>query len=186
MLIFVCVFRERQPTFMWRWTVLAAPAMVAPALGAAAEARAGHAATPLVAAKGLRITLPAVLVPALAPRFTFTKVMVCLRAGEEIFPLLNKSCKLSMDNLVLCSLGVFSYSPTFLLQFSFFSLHFCRADESGLCICPCFTLILPFSSTWFFLPSLPLHYNFLLLIFKYAILSFDLLVCLSVEFRGTG
>lgn len=96
--------------------------MVAPALGAAAEARAGHAATPLGAAKDLRITLPAVLVlvPGLAPRFTFTKVMVCLRAGEEIFPLLNKSCKLSMDNLVLCSLGVFSYSPTFLFQFFFF------------------------------------------------------------------
>lgn len=48
--------------------------MVAPALGAGAgavaEARAGHAATPLAAAKGLRIILPAV--PALAPRFNVT------------------------------------------------------------------------------------------------------------------
>lgn len=34
---FVCVFRERRPTFMWRRTALAAPAMVAPTLWAAVE-----------------------------------------------------------------------------------------------------------------------------------------------------
>lgn len=54
--------------------VLAAPAMVVPALVVAAEARAGHAATLLVAAKALHATLLGVPAPvlALAPRFTLT------------------------------------------------------------------------------------------------------------------
>jgi len=37
----VCVFRERLPTFMSRWTVLAARATAAPALVAGAVAGAG-------------------------------------------------------------------------------------------------------------------------------------------------
>lgn len=107
--------------------------MVAPALRAVAEAGAGHAATPLAAAKGLRIILPAV--PALAPRFNVTSAMVCLRAREEIFPLLNNSCKLSMDNLLLRSLGVFSYSPTFFVFFfccSFQLFWFIFAEQMSL------------------------------------------------------
>lgn len=93
--------------------------MAAPALVAAAEARAGHAATPLAAAKGLHVTLPAIHALALAPRFIFIKAMVCLRARDEIVTLLNKSCKLTVDNLMLCSLGVFPVPPLFVFRFLF-------------------------------------------------------------------
>lgn len=74
--------------------VLAAPATGAPALVAAAEARAGHAATRLVAAKDLLVTPLAIHAPApdpalaLAPRFTLSKATACLGAREEILKLL--------------------------------------------------------------------------------------------------
>lgn len=82
-----CVFRERRPTFVWRWMDPAAPATVAP--GPGAVARAGHAATHRAAARGHRVTLPAVPVPALvlvpapAPRFVFAMAAVLLVAWEE-------------------------------------------------------------------------------------------------------
>lgn len=83
----LCVFRERLPTFVWRWTGLAAPATVVPDL--VAVARAGHAATRHAAARGHRATPHAVhapvpvLVPVPALRFLFTMAAVPLEAGEE-------------------------------------------------------------------------------------------------------
>lgn len=129
----MCVcFRERRPTFVWRWTVLAAPAMVVLALAlvlvAEAAARVGH-----VAAEVLHVTLPAVPTP--APRSTLTKAMVCLRAREGIFTSLIKisythhgsSHVTCLHCLLVCSLF-----PHFLLQFSFFSFHFCTQPRLTL------------------------------------------------------
>ncbi len=94
--VFMFVFRERRPTFAWRLKVLAAPAMVAlaPVAAVEAEARAGHAATPHVAAEGLHVPGVQSLAPAPAPRFTLTEATVCLRARG------NNSCVLTTDHLM--------------------------------------------------------------------------------------
>ncbi len=111
--------------------VLAAPAMVAPApapvAAVEAEARAGHAATPHVAAKGLHVTLLAIPAPARAPapRFTSAKAMVCLRAEVEIFTSHNKS-----GSCVTCSHCLFVF-PFFGCGF-LFSFHFYSRDEPSL------------------------------------------------------
>lgn len=110
--------------------VLAAPAMGAPAPVAAAEARAGHAATRLAAAKSRRATPPTVHAPALAPRSCPTAV--CLQDGEGIVTLLNKFCQLAWEYFLSSSLGVLSPVPHWLpFLFLFFIFMIYRADESG-------------------------------------------------------
>lgn len=102
--------------------VLAAPAMGAPAPVAAAEARAGHAATRLAAAKSRRATPPTVHAPALAPRSC--PAAVCLQAGEGIVTLLNKFCQLAWEYFLSSSLGVLSPVPPLVTFFvSVFYFH---------------------------------------------------------------
>lgn len=151
--------RERQPTFVWRWMVLAAPAMVAlapvAAVEAEAEARAGHAATPLVAAKGLHVTLLAIPARAPAPRFTLTKATVCLRAEGEIFTSLNKSGSSCVTCLHCLFVLPFFFGCSFL-----FSFHFHSRDESGL------------APSFFYFSSLILFFFFANHLFPFSILSF--------------
>lgn len=126
----VFVFRARRPTFTWKRMVLAAPATGAPAPVAAAEARAGHAATHLAAAKSHRATPPTVHAPVLAPRSCPTAV--CLQAGEGIVTLLKKFCQLTWEYFLSSSLGVPSPVPHWLpFLFLFFIFMIYRADESG-------------------------------------------------------
>lgn len=122
---------------------LAAPAMVVPALVAAveAEARAGHAATLHVAAKGLHVTPPAIPARAHAPRFTLTKAMVCLRAGWEIFTSHYEFCILTTDHLVLLVYTVFLCCH-FLV--AVFILVFIFTEEMSL-VWPCHSSAFSFS-----------------------------------------
>lgn len=90
--------------------------VLVPVAAAAAEARAGHAATPPDAAEGLHVTLPGAPAPALAPapRFILPKAMVCLGAGEETFTSFTKSCILNTDHLMcLHCLVCFLFPPLF-------------------------------------------------------------------------
>lgn len=140
--------------------------MVAPAPVAAAEARAGHAATRLAAAKSRRATPPTVHAPALAPRSCPTAV--CLQAGEEIVTLFNKFCQLAWKYFLSSSLGVLSPVPHWLpFLFLFFIFMIYRADESGhplmLSLLSCFFFIstsslcfLSASSVWC---TLPIHFG---------------------------
>lgn len=137
----MCVFRERRPTFLWGRMVLAAPAMVVPALVVAAEARAGHAATLLVAAKALHATLLGVPAPvlALAPRFTLTMCPEPERKSSHCST--NPVYTSWIISIVTClhCLCVFPTLPPIFFV-AVFIFHFYRWDKSSLCSWPCLTL----------------------------------------------
>lgn len=156
----------------------------AAAVVAAAEARAGHAATPLAAAEVPRVTLPGA--PALAPRFTstLTEAMVYLGAAEEIFTSHNKPCILITERLTCypftLSFCVVAFPPLFVAVF-IFAHQMCLVCVRGLvslliCRSSLFSLLLTIIFLLTISPSF-LHL-FLLLFVLYCMLSFGKILLL--------
>jgi len=133
---FVCVFRERRPTFVWRWTVLAALAMVALALVAAVEAgaTAAHAASPHITAEGLHFIHPDVPARDLALRTHLTLIKQPASSTWQCISWVEKtdftaqilnSLHGPFDVLVVCCFSCCMFL-FFVVVFFYFTSHFSR------------------------------------------------------------
>lgn len=142
--IVVCVFRERRPTFVWRWTVLAAPATVALILVAAVEAGATacHGATPHVAVEAHHITRHTVSARALAPKTHMTLIKPPASSTRQCILEWRRQTNLHGTFAVFC-VCILSCCVFLFPQFSVFNLlyisHLTRyywGKHSDLCSSP--------------------------------------------------